>query len=81
LFSADAEAELSSLPDSRIDQPSRAETRTIMVPGVRESGTFPDQLYSDIDAIDDEASEAKFIPYFMWNNRGPAHMQVWVRRI
>ncbi len=53
----------------------------ITVPGVREKDSFPDQLFSDIDALDYEDVDAKFIPYYAWGNRGPNHMQVWVRKL
>ena len=52
---------------------------TIRVKGMKESDQFPDELYATADAIVHEESAAKFIPYFAWNNRGPSHMQVWVR--
>lgn len=44
----------------------------------REYKNAPDMLYSSYDAKDRPVSVLA-VPYFLWNNRGPGEMQVWVR--
>ncbi len=53
----------------------------VVVPGVVEGQDFPDDLYADLDTTPLETTEATLIPYYLWNNRGPSHMQVWLRRM
>jgi DUF1680 family protein len=74
-FSANVEAEPIAEESNLLDGHVR-----IAVPGVAELDDFPDELYSEIDTTPLAETEATFIPYHLWNNRGPGAMQVWVRR-
>lgn len=50
----------------------------IRMPATRE--TAPDSLYCRTDEVAQTRSEAVFIPYFAFANRGKSDMAVWVRR-
>jgi len=54
---------------------------TLTVEGVSEVEVFVDDLYAEAGTADSRETQAKFIPYFAWNNRGATNMQVWVRRL
>lgn len=49
--------------------------------GASELDSFPDGLYAEAGTTDRVTAQATFIPYFAWSNRGPSHMQVWVREL
>jgi len=40
---------------------------------------FSDGLYAPLGTSDEEPREARMIPYFLWCNRGPNSMCVWLR--
>jgi DUF1680 family protein len=76
LFSADTEAEVSSASDFRLGG-----VTTLTVKGMAEVESFVDGLYAEAGSTESRETTAKFIPYYAWNNRGPSHMQVWVRKL
>lgn len=51
----------------------------ITLPGKRISAEETD-LYREYSDEAEEDVRLKFIPYYVWNNRGPGEMSVWVRR-
>lgn len=51
----------------------------VQVPGVAIGGSFTDGLYAEAGTLDRYEVTASMIPYYAWNNRGPSHMQVWLR--
>ncbi len=46
--------------------------------GKLETGRMSTQLYSDYKPLHSEPKTLKFIPYYMWANRGENEMSVWV---
>ncbi len=44
------------------------------------SEAFPDSLYASSETLESETKPLTLIPYFAWANRGPSHMQVWLRK-
>lgn len=76
LFSADVEAEVGVNQENLLQG-----VTTMTVEGIMDSDTFVEGLYAEVGTTDTREAEANFIPYYSWNNRGPSHMQVWVRRI
>ena len=48
--------------------------------GFADSEDFVDELYAEDGATETSEATLTFIPYHSWSNRGPSHMQVWVRR-
>jgi len=76
LFSADTEAEVGTVHEKALPGISFLE-----VDGTHEVELFPDGLYAEVGTTDIREGTAKFIPYFAWNNRGKANMQVWVRKL
>ena len=46
--------------------------------GKLETGRMSTQLYSDYKPLHSESKTLKFIPYYMWANRGENEMSVWV---
>ena len=77
-FSADAEVDtLIELADESILEG----VTTLKVQGLADDADFPDSLYADAQDVNSIPVSAKFIPYYSWCNRGPSHMQVWVRRL
>jgi uncharacterized protein len=51
------------------------------VEAVAEEETFAEGLYAPIGTAERGEQSALFLPYYLWNNRGPTDMQVWVRRM
>jgi uncharacterized protein len=41
-------------------------------------GTWGDQLYRDVSAINARKIDVQLIPYFAWDNRGESEMTVWI---
>lgn len=76
LFSVDTEGEIVVQKEKMLEG-----IVTLTASGLKESESFPDQLYADLDSVEHEAAEAKFVPYYAWCNRGPNSMQVWIRRL
>lgn len=76
LFTADADAEMEVASEQILEG-----ITTIKVPGAKEIENFPDQLFAEAELVEWEDADAKFIPYYAWNNRGAGNMQVWVRRL
>lgn len=75
-LSIDAAAEITTAQEKMLNG-----ITTLTVEAVREKEEFADQLYGSEDLVAYEETKAKFIPYYAWCNRGPNHMQVWVRRL
>ena len=46
----------------------------------RESGSWQGKLYRDLDETEPKPVAVKFIPYSVWENRGPSEMSVWIPR-
>ena len=47
---------------------------------ISEREDFVEGLYAEVGTTGVRENDAKFIPYYAWNNRGPNSMQVWVRK-
>lgn len=77
LFTADTEAE--------IPVEFRAKhlegVNVLSVEGVHEVELFVDELYAEAGTTEIREGTASYIPYFAWNNRGAANMQVWTRKL
>jgi DUF1680 family protein len=54
---------------------------TVSTGGACELESFSDGLYAEAGTTERAETQATFIPYFAWANRGPSHMQVWVREL
>jgi uncharacterized protein len=76
LFSADVEAEVGVNQENLLPG-----ITTMSVEGIMDVEAFVEGMYAELGTTDSREAEAKFIPYYAWSNRGPSHMQVWVRRI
>lgn len=71
-------------PDSPVESKTESDLGGIVsltVAAEKEGADFPDALYADAGEVEAAETTAKFIPYYTWSNRGPSHMQVWVRRL
>lgn len=53
---------------------------TVQAEGFADREEFVDELYSEDGTTETAEATLTFIPYHSWSNRGPSHMQVWVRR-
>lgn len=53
----------------------------LTAPGDLVAEVFSDGLYAEAGTQETKEAEASMIPYYAWNNRGPSHMQVWLRSI
>lgn len=76
LFTADPDSEATATAEKMLEG-----ITTVTVTGARELENFPDQLFAEAELVEWEDVDAKFIPYYAWNNRGAGNMQVWVRRL
>jgi uncharacterized protein len=45
----------------------------------RRAGDWKGKLYREVKPSDFESINVKFIPYSVWQNRGPSEMSVWLR--
>ncbi len=75
-FAADVE----SSPRVRYDAALSGGICAITVPGNVESSSETGALYRQAANAERQRTEARFVPYYSWCNRGPGGMQVWVRR-
>lgn len=56
------------------------DTLAILAEGVRlENGGWENNLYMSDEIPEYKRKTLKFVPYYLWNNRGPGEMAVWVR--
>lgn len=56
------------------------EVVTLLVPGKRQvNDAGNNSLYSDFVPVQEENTELKLVPYYVWNNRGEGEMSVWIR--
>ena len=74
-FAADTEADVLV----EFDEKLLGGIRTVEAEGVYEVVQPSDELYVPRGSTQVEEATAIFIPYYAWANRGPSHMQVWVR--
>lgn len=74
-------ADLDSTPTVEYDPDLLGGVATITVEGVLDEEGGLDDLYGEAGGFGLATKTAKFIPYYAWCNRGPNHMQVWVRSI
>lgn len=73
-FSADTAEELEEVKSSDLGGIVR-----VKVPGLVVGDSFADGLYAEAGTQESRDAVASMIPYYAWNNRGPSHMQVWLR--
>lgn len=56
------------------------EVVTLLVPGKRQvNDAGNNSLYNDFVPVQEENTELKLVPYYVWNNRGEGEMSVWIR--
>lgn len=53
----------------------------LTVEGMAVEDTAGDELYFRAGRLDYRSAQARLIPYYAWNNRGQAQMQVWLRSL
>jgi uncharacterized protein len=53
---------------------------TLSVEGSEVVSGLGDRLYGDPDDLSQRPATHSLIPYYAWANRGPSHMQVWLRQ-
>ena len=56
-----------------------AEAKVITMPGFRQKEDSDSGLYREWKKPEQERVMLKYIPYYMWANRGENEMQVWTR--
>jgi uncharacterized protein len=76
LFAVDPEAEVEVHREKLLEG-----ITTLTAEGMHEVESFPEGLYAEVGTTEAAEARAKFIPYYVWNNRGATSMQVWIRRI
>jgi hypothetical protein len=76
-FTVDVDAE----PEVTYERDLLGGVTTISVAGVIDEEGGLDDLYAEAGGFGLAPKTAKFIPYYAWCNRGPNHMQVWVRSV
>jgi DUF1680 family protein len=54
--------------------------KMLVTEAIADREEFPDALYAEAGTTEAREVDAKFIPYYAWNNRGPNSMQVWIRK-
>ncbi len=74
-FTADLEMEIAA----RFEANMLGGVNCISVSGQIETPEFVDGLYADSGTTERMRTQADFIPYYSWSNRGKSHMQVWIR--
>lgn len=62
-----------------LDGPIGPATVTVSVPGVLDAPHWDAPLYAPQTHVHPTPTTARFVPYFVWANRGQSTMEVWVR--
>ncbi len=75
LLSVDTEAEPEIGPSKAFPN-----ARSLNVEGEALVADPADSLYMPAGSTSTRATSAAMIPYYLWNNRGPNNMQVWLRQ-
>jgi DUF1680 family protein len=75
LLSVDPELEIEVT-----DSPVLGGIKMLTTEAIAEREEFVDGLYAEVGTTEVREVDAKFIPYYAWNNRGPNSMQVWIRK-
>ncbi len=75
LFTADLETEFEFSPVAALDG-----SFAITVDGWKVPASKSGALYGEADTSAPQPSRLTLIPYATWANRGPSHIQVWLRR-
>lgn len=75
LLSVDAEGE-AQVSDGEI---CKVPAKVITIPGFRQKEEAGRSLYREWSRPEQESVTLKFVPYYMWANRGENEMQVWTR--
>lgn len=75
-----------SLPDSSeirsaiVDDPALGTVVALAANAWIDSQPWGAQLYRDVPAASRKPDTVRFVPYYLWSNRAPGAMVVWVRR-
>ena len=54
--------------------------KTVLTEGLRQENPEEEELYTIAEADAEIPAKLKFIPYYVWANRGENEMTVWVKK-